>query len=142
MKRASQCDRILEVLSDGEPHSMEEIHRRVGTCRLNSRIAELRERFKRLGIPKTITCDKGGGRYIYQLIDSPREVREGANGEQADSGDQQAVGLGRPALSLTPPTGIQVRDADDEANAKAGAGEIATLAPVPGSALSEQRRRQ
>lgn len=67
MKRASQCDRILEVLSDGEPHSMEAIHERVGTCRLNSRVAELRAR------GYTITCDKTGGRYVYQLVAPPEQ---------------------------------------------------------------------
>lgn len=57
----SQCDRILRVLSDGRPHSMQEIHRLVGFCRLNSRVAELRKRGHR------ITCDKTGGRYVYRL---------------------------------------------------------------------------
>jgi biotin operon repressor len=62
MKRLSQNARILEVLRDGQPHRMEEIHQRVGFCRLNSRIAELRDHGYK------ITCDKGGGLYVYRLI--------------------------------------------------------------------------
>jgi biotin operon repressor len=62
VKRPSQNERILEVLRDGQPHRMEEIHQRVGFCRLNSRIAELRDRGYQ------ITCDKGGGLYVYRLI--------------------------------------------------------------------------
>lgn len=41
---ASQCDRVFEVLKDHRPHSIEEIHERAGTMRLNSRIADLRKR--------------------------------------------------------------------------------------------------
>ena len=69
MKSPSQNDRILEVLRDGQPHRMEEIHQHVGFCRLNSRISELRDRGHR------ITCDKGGGLYVYRLIE---EVEAGA----------------------------------------------------------------
>lgn len=60
--KASQCDGILAVLADGRPHRMEEIHQRVGFCRLNSRVAELRKRGHH------IECDKTGGRYIYRLL--------------------------------------------------------------------------
>lgn len=67
--RRSQCDRIAAVLADGRPHSMEEIHRIVGTCRLNSRIAELR---KRRGM--NIVCDKSGGHYIYRLVEAVSET--------------------------------------------------------------------
>lgn len=42
--RESQNDRILAVLRDGEWWSTEQIHRRAGFSRLNSRIAELRKR--------------------------------------------------------------------------------------------------
>lgn len=41
---ASQCDRVLAVLSDGRPHSIQEIHDRAGSMRLNSRVADLRKR--------------------------------------------------------------------------------------------------
>lgn len=40
----SQCARVLEVLADHRFHSIQEIHQRAGTMRLNSRIAELRKR--------------------------------------------------------------------------------------------------
>lgn len=63
MKR-SQCDRILAVLQDGHQHRMEEIHQRVGFCRLNSRIAELRQR------GHTIVCHRRAGTYSYQLLES------------------------------------------------------------------------
>ena len=42
--RPSQCDRVLAVLKDGQWHSIDEIHQRAGTMRLNSRVAELRSR--------------------------------------------------------------------------------------------------
>jgi hypothetical protein len=38
----SQCSRVLQVLRDHKPHSIEEIHQRAGTMRLNSRISDLR----------------------------------------------------------------------------------------------------
>lgn len=61
----SQCDQILAVLADGRPHSYLEIHERVGFCRLNSRVSELRER------GHEITCDKTGGDFVYQLRPAP-----------------------------------------------------------------------
>jgi hypothetical protein len=57
----SQCDAILAVLADGRPHAYREIHDRVGFCRLNSRVAELRARGHR------IECNKTGGDFVYQL---------------------------------------------------------------------------
>lgn len=62
--KESQAQRILDVLSDGEKHRMEEIHQRAGFSRLNSRISELRKR------GHVISCDKTGGQYVYQLHDS------------------------------------------------------------------------
>lgn len=43
-QKLSQCDRILSVLRDGNPHLVSEIHARAGYSRLNSRVAELRKR--------------------------------------------------------------------------------------------------
>lgn len=40
----SQSARILSVLRDGRALTTAEIHARVGTCRLNSRLSELRSR--------------------------------------------------------------------------------------------------
>lgn len=63
----SQCSRVLDVLRDGRPHTVAEIHRLAGFSRLNSRVAELRER------GHVITCShiEGAGRgpeaYEYVL---------------------------------------------------------------------------
>jgi len=64
--KLSQNDRILAVLQDGRDHSVPEIHRIAGTCRLNSRIAELRKR------GHAITCFRipnqtGAASYGYRL---------------------------------------------------------------------------
>lgn len=66
MRPDSQCARVLRVLADGRTHSVPEIHRRAGTMRLNSRIAELRKQ----GF--AIECErrpgvKGAGGYAYRL---------------------------------------------------------------------------
>ncbi len=66
-KRPSQCDRVLAVLIDGQPHSVTEIHDRAGTMRLNSRVAELRER------GHEILCTREGSDYIYTLLGSSGE---------------------------------------------------------------------
>lgn len=58
----SQCDLILEFLSDGQRHDMRAIHAAVGFCRLNSRVSELRKR------GHNIVCDPAGGKYVYQLL--------------------------------------------------------------------------
>ena len=57
----SQCARILDALAGGRPVSMEEIHRRAGFCRLNSRVSELRSRYGR-----DIRCWYADGHYWYQ----------------------------------------------------------------------------
>lgn len=41
--RPSQASRVAQLLGDGRWHTASEIHRRCGTMRLNSRIAELRK---------------------------------------------------------------------------------------------------
>src|SRR3954467_15249266 len=58
----SQCQQILQVLSDGREHEMRDIHRQVGFCRLNSRVAELRSR------GHEITCRRDRGSYFYRLV--------------------------------------------------------------------------
>lgn len=58
----SQCERILALLQDGREHEMHDIHRAVGFCRLNSRVAELRAR------GNDIVCRKQGGLYHYRLL--------------------------------------------------------------------------
>jgi hypothetical protein len=58
----SQCSRVLEVLRDHRIHTMEEIHQRAGTMRLNSRISDLRK------MGYNIACFKTGRVYRYQLL--------------------------------------------------------------------------
>lgn len=64
----SQCDRVLAVLADGQPHSYREIHERAGFMRLNSRIAELRAR------GHNIECVKAGGDYRYRIVSALEEI--------------------------------------------------------------------
>lgn len=69
--RDSQATRILRVLSDRKPHTVTEIHRRAGTSRLNSRVAELRPKLRAQGLE--IECTRidgvptGPDAYRYQL---------------------------------------------------------------------------
>lgn len=65
MKQPSQCDRVLEVLSDGQWHTIAEIHERAGTMRLNSRISELRQRRDLV-----IECSPAGPNSKYRLLGS------------------------------------------------------------------------
>lgn len=75
----SQCDRIAAVLADGQPHRMTDIHRVVGFCRLNSRIAELRTR------GHVIVCERKGADYIYTELVHPGAVAD----EGAADGNQR-----------------------------------------------------
>ena len=60
-RQPSQCDRVLDVLEDGLAHTIQEIHERAGTMRLNSRVAELRKR------GHEIVCTREGDDYFYRL---------------------------------------------------------------------------
>lgn len=69
--RPSTTQAILEVLSDRQRHTVTEIHRAVGPCRLNSRISELRKQVKPDGL--TILChhiagESGPASYLYELV--------------------------------------------------------------------------
>src|SRR3954452_1442594 len=79
----SQCQQILQVLADGREHEMRDIHRLVGFCRLNSRVAELRN-------PKhgghNIVCRREGTSYFYRLVATP------------EPGNPQGVGMAVSAL--------------------------------------------
>lgn len=73
MSMNSQSARVLEILKDGKPHSVPEIHQKAGTMRLNSRIADLRKQ------GHTIVCErvkgkKGAAAYQYQLLTSGGEI--------------------------------------------------------------------
>lgn len=66
----SQNARILAVLQDGKPKTVPTIHRRAGTMRLNSRVAELRS------YGYDIRCErlphrKGASAYRYTWIGAP-----------------------------------------------------------------------
>ncbi len=74
----SQCSRVLEVLRDGKPHSIQEIHERAGTMRLNSRIADLR----RMGY--FITYFRKDGLHTYQLLYGIVRETQGADGGASD----------------------------------------------------------
>ena len=70
MTTLSQGERVLRVLADGQWHTTAEIHRRAGTMRLNSRIAELRKK------GREIECEhlprKTGPRaYRYRWMNAP-----------------------------------------------------------------------
>jgi hypothetical protein len=70
----SQCARVLAVLQDGKPHSIQEIHERAGTMRLNSRVSELRTRGHPIRCWRTRTRRPDGRpdwAYWYQLTPSP-----------------------------------------------------------------------
>lgn len=75
----SQGARVLAVLADGKPHSVPEIHRRAGTMRLNSRVADLRKQ------GHTIVCEHvkgktGAAAYRYTWVDAPPQTE--TNGAQ------------------------------------------------------------
>lgn len=59
MKRQTGCERVLELLSDGKPHSHMELYR-LGLI-AHSRVADLRAR------GYDIECAKTGGEYLYTL---------------------------------------------------------------------------
>jgi hypothetical protein len=89
----SQCSRIVAFLSDGREHSMSDIHRAVGFCRLNSRMSELRSR----GFG--IECRRDGGDYLYTLTHDPTQRVE------ATTTPEGAKGWGDPAGSAHVRTG-------------------------------------
>lgn len=69
-REGSQNARILAVLADGKPKTVPTIHRRAGSCRLNSRVAELRS------YGYDIVCErlphrKGASAYRYTWIGAP-----------------------------------------------------------------------
>jgi hypothetical protein len=67
VKSGSQCHRVLAVLADYKPHTVPEIHRKAGTMRLNSRIAELRDRYGYDIACEHVSRRKGAAAYRYKL---------------------------------------------------------------------------
>jgi hypothetical protein len=74
----SQCSRVLEVLRDGKPHSIGEIHERAGTMRLNSRVSDLR----RMGY--FIAYYRKDGLHTYQLLYGIVREAQGADSAVSD----------------------------------------------------------
>ena len=58
----SQCARVLAVLKDGQPKTIQEIHARAGTMRLNSRMSDLRKQ------GYDIRYWREGQLHVYQLV--------------------------------------------------------------------------
>jgi hypothetical protein len=81
---ASQCDRVLAVLRDGDWHDINEIHRRAGTMRLNSRISDLRAR------GHLIDCKPNGAQTQYRLTGSPADPA-GVEAAAAPDGEAAAA---------------------------------------------------
>ena len=113
-----QCARVLDVLSDGEKHTVREIHERAGTMRLNSRVSELRRRLKREG--STIICTKVAGlpgpdAYEYQLV--PLDTAETGSSAAASGTDGFGVALPREAgqAAVPPLPPLPLTDAERDA---------------------------
>jgi hypothetical protein len=66
----SQGARVLEVLADGKPHSVPDIHRKAGTMRLNSRVADLRKQGHNI-VCEHVKGKTGASAYRYTWIDAP-----------------------------------------------------------------------
>lgn len=129
----SQCAAILAVLSDGKPHPMREIHDRVGTCRLNSRIAELRKR------GHNITCDPAGGKYVYQwhapaLDEGPTLAAAGPSSSAETGVNPEPPSAGMAAKRTTGTwSSTPARETRDD-----GADTPSGPAPVSAAPLAEQ----
>lgn len=112
MTQTTHCQRVLDVLADGRRHSVPEIHRRAGTMRLNSRVAELRKR------GHDIVCDripgrKGAASYGYTWVDAPPQPAQAEAQLRLDSDEiapreeaqryriYRVVGIGDPELVAT-----------------------------------------
>lgn len=94
-QQPSQAKRVLLVLQDGRPHTIEEIHERAGTMRLNSRVAELR------GHGHNIVCSRAAGTYLYQLLPSLVDRGEGATTPEATA-EPGGTGHAHTVASATP----------------------------------------
>lgn len=68
----SQCARVLAVLQEGGWKSIDEIHNRAGTMRLNSRISDLRDQ------GHNVEYRYINGQHSYRLLSEP-EATQGAN---------------------------------------------------------------
>ena len=69
----SQGARVLAVLADGKPHSVPEIHRKAGTMRLNSRVADLRKQGHDI-VCEHVKGKTGAAAYRYTWVDAPPQA--------------------------------------------------------------------
>ena len=75
IKPNSQNARILRVLGDGRWKTVATIHRKAGTCRLNSRISELRKKHGYVIEHEKLPGQTGTSAHRYRLI-TPVTQRE------------------------------------------------------------------
>ena len=67
----SQSSRILDALKDGKWTSINEIHRRAGTSRLNSRVSDLRKQGFKIEHREVKGKPRASLRHQYRLVDRP-----------------------------------------------------------------------
>jgi hypothetical protein len=103
-KKPSQCDLILGVLRDGQWHTTEEIHKRCGFSRLNSRISDLRKRGLTIDSEHVAGEVTGPRAHRYRLVETREEVA-------TDLRDTSLPDLGGPAAS----SGASAKTGQDEA---------------------------
>jgi hypothetical protein len=94
VKPGSQCARVLDLLSDGKPHSFHEILRFV-PCVVHSRVAELRSRGYQ------IECERVGDDYLYQLSTREPSAAWPQAAIPAAEGDASPKGASPASLPLT-----------------------------------------
>lgn len=102
--RPSQSARVAQLLLDGRWHTASEIHRRCGTMRLNSRIAELRRRRHWDIVCEHIAGEKmGPNAYRYRLVGTSDgdEVRVAGLPAPAVSSVNGAIGASSPSDAST-----------------------------------------
>lgn len=96
----SQCAAILDVLTDGQWHTVADIHRRAGYSRLNSRVSELRERGHRIECD-VVDAERAVDRYRYRLVRALDEAHDGqARGDCGPIPSGDSVRLVERASSL------------------------------------------
>lgn len=116
--RPSQTQRVYTVLKDGRPHTIQEIHAIVGTCRLNSRVAEVRKRYG-----ADVRCWRAAGTYVYQMLNGP--LGRDDDGPAAPGHHPSGLSSSRPSgTALAPDDG---RETANRANRKTAASSAVPL---------------
>ncbi len=75
-----QTSKFWRLMKDGRPRTIQEIHAIIGSCRLNSRVAEARKRFN-----VEIACWYADGTYVYQVLGSVSDSQPQAQGSSASA---------------------------------------------------------